>query len=389
MPLETGSFINDLTVTNPPNSDPVGQGDDHLRLIKSCVQGTFPQMGQIFGQVIRVDTALSISSTWNTAHFICSASATATVVMFLPPVASITTGYHVDITTIGTGTVSIVPNGASSINGGTSLSVPRLSTCRAYFLGSQAWLGDIVPHGQGGTSVISNLAVDGTLSISGNATFAGTVSISGNATFSRGVSISASLIVTTQIFAGTGFTTTGTLTVSGTAVMAGLLSVGFGQIKFPSSQNGSADANTLDDYEEGTWTPTLTFATPGDLSVAYTTRAGNYTKIGDLVYLQCTIVTSSFTYTTSSGNINITGVPFAVSASNNIFATGHMVFSSGLVLGSPNVGSWVAPTLTTQTIQFDTVAYETSGNGAVCTTGVFPTGTNKTLIFGITYKTTT
>src|SRR5262245_1079228 len=31
-----------------------------------------------------------------------------------------------------------------------------------------------------------------------------------------------------------------------------------GQLPFPALQNSSADANTLDDYEEGTWTPTIT-----------------------------------------------------------------------------------------------------------------------------------
>jgi len=54
----------------------------------------------------------------------------------------------------------------------------------------------------------------------------------------------------------------------------------------------------------------LTFATPGDLSVTYTTRAGSYTKIGQYVQLQHDIVTATFTHTTASGNVNITGLPF-------------------------------------------------------------------------------
>src|SRR3990167_1606815 len=58
-----------------------------------------------------------------------------------------------------------------------------------------------------------------------------------------------------------------------------------GQIAFPATQNASADANTLDDYEEGTWTPVFTFATPGDLSVAYSTQQAIYTKIGRVVYV--------------------------------------------------------------------------------------------------------
>jgi hypothetical protein len=66
----------------------------------------------------------------------------------------------------------------------------------------------------------------------------------------------------------------------------------------------------LDDYEEGTWTPALSFATPGDLSVTYTRNAGRYQKIGNTVYVSFTIVTSAFTYTTASGAARITGLPF-------------------------------------------------------------------------------
>lgn len=83
-----------------------------------------------------------------------------------------------------------------------------------------------------------------------------------------------------------------------------------GQIPFPATQNPSADANTLDDYEEGTWTPVLTFATPGDLSVAYSQRNAYYTKIGRLVTISFVVLTSSFTYTTASGNLLLTGLPF-------------------------------------------------------------------------------
>lgn len=86
-----------------------------------------------------------------------------------------------------------------------------------------------------------------------------------------------------------------------------------GQIAFPATQVPSAGANTLDDYEEGTWTPTLTFATPGDLSVAYTNRTGIYTKIGNLVFLGYAVITSTFTHTTSSGDLRLTGAPFAAS----------------------------------------------------------------------------
>lgn len=55
-----------------------------------------------------------------------------------------------------------------------------------------------------------------------------------------------------------------------------------GQIKFPATQVASSDANTLDDYEEGTFTPTLT-AVLNCSSLSLT--SAKYTKIGRLVVL--------------------------------------------------------------------------------------------------------
>src|SRR4051812_38508920 len=48
MPLETSTFINGLTASWPIAADPKSQGDDHLRLIKSVLQSTFPSATQPF-----------------------------------------------------------------------------------------------------------------------------------------------------------------------------------------------------------------------------------------------------------------------------------------------------------------------------------------------------
>lgn len=108
-----------------------------------------------------------------------------------------------------------------------------------------------------------------------------------------------------------------TLSASGTLTAAGLIDASgasAGQVKFPATQNASSDANTLDDYEEGSFTPTLTFTTAGDLSVSYTTQLGSYTKIGRLVIVRFTILTSAFTFTTASGSLAVTtGLSFSPS----------------------------------------------------------------------------
>lgn len=62
-------------------------------------------------------------------------------------------------------------------------------------------------------------------------------------------------------------------------------------------------------YSEGTWTPALTFATPGDLAVGYTTQVGTYVRVGNLVTANVTLVLSSFTFTTASGSLRINGLP--------------------------------------------------------------------------------
>ncbi len=61
----------------------------------------------------------------------------------------------------------------------------------------------------------------------------------------------------------------------------------------------------------GTWTPVLTFATPGDLAVTYSAQEGLYMKLGRFVIAKFSITTSAFTFGTASGNLTITGLPVA------------------------------------------------------------------------------
>tara|TARA_Y100000310_G_scaffold28880_1_gene27480 strand:+ start:88 stop:687 length:600 start_codon:yes stop_codon:yes gene_type:complete len=42
MALETGTYVNDLVITNPTGSDSISVGDDHIRLIKKVLKNTFP-----------------------------------------------------------------------------------------------------------------------------------------------------------------------------------------------------------------------------------------------------------------------------------------------------------------------------------------------------------
>ena len=60
--------------------------------------------------------------------------------------------------------------------------------------------------------------------------------------------------------------------------LTGLLTTN-GQIAFPATQNASSDPNTLDDYEEGSWTPGITFGGAA-VGVTYASQTGQYTKVG-------------------------------------------------------------------------------------------------------------
>ena len=71
-------------------------------------------------------------------------------------------------------------------------------------------------------------------------------------------------------------------------------------VGFPGTQVSSSDANILDDYEEGSWTPT-------SASISFSSASGRYVKIGAQVTLWFTI---NFPSTSNSSDARITGLPF-------------------------------------------------------------------------------
>lgn len=100
---------------------------------------------------------------------------------------------------------------------------------------------------------------------------------------------------------------------------AGVTDAGFltaNGLTFPAVQVSSADVNTLDDYEEGTWTPTYASIDifNGDITLTYPVngRVGRYRKVGAVVFIEFQIYTSSVTVTgATSDAIYIDGLPFA------------------------------------------------------------------------------
>ena len=132
-------------------------------------------------------------------------------------------------------------------------------------------------------------------------------------------------------------------------------------------------------YEQGTWTPVFTCATPGNLSFSYATQSGTYTRVGRQVTVTCAITSSAaITHTTASGGVVITGLPFVAGVTSfsplalwkGFTSAGYMTLSGQVVGTLGNVylnksGSGVA-------------------NAAVAITD-FPTGGSVDLYFTLTY----
>ena len=126
----------------------------------------------------------------------------------------------------------------------------------------------------------------------------------------------------------TGAAVTGTL-ISTTGIAVGGATAQAGGIAFPATQVAVTDVNTLDDYEEGTWTPTLSNFT----AVGATTVAGTYTKIGNQVTVYATI-SAATTLASTGGSSNLSNLPFVAAKPSTctviVFGTALGAVSGGL-----------------------------------------------------------
>lgn len=65
MAIEVATYIGDLQPLNPPSTDPVSQGDDHVRLIKAVLQNSFPALEKAiyFGTVLTKSANYTVLAT--------------------------------------------------------------------------------------------------------------------------------------------------------------------------------------------------------------------------------------------------------------------------------------------------------------------------------------
>jgi len=111
-----------------------------------------------------------------------------------------------------------------------------------------------------------------------------------------------------------GFTSDGTRVTASTTIGVGgaTPSTSGSGITFPATQSASSNVNTLDDYERGTWTPTLV---PGSGSITLGGGTGlNYVKIGQIIHV--TGIVQATSSSSPSGSLTITGLPYNVVAAS-------------------------------------------------------------------------
>jgi len=94
-------------------------------------------------------------------------------------------------------------------------------------------------------------------------------------------------------------------------------------LSFPPTQVASTDANTLDDYEEGTFNLGLSFGN-GTTGITYSYRQGSYTKIGNVVHIRGSMFLSN--KGSSTGAARITGLPFTIGNATNNYAPPSLYF---------------------------------------------------------------
>lgn len=140
MGLEAATYINDFNQANPDGADPKSEGDNHIRMLKTVLQNTFPGMA---GRAWRHQTKSSgytVLATDNMTVFNCT---TAAFTLSLTAAATLGNG-HMFIVHANGADITIDPNGAETIDGAATLLVSAGSVCIVLCNGA-SFVGIMVP----------------------------------------------------------------------------------------------------------------------------------------------------------------------------------------------------------------------------------------------------
>jgi hypothetical protein len=287
-------------------------------------------------------TSGTVTSVTGTAPVVSSGGATPAISM--PAATTSVNGYltSTDWNTFnskGSGTVTSVSFTGGIITVATATTTPALTVAGTsggipYFSSTSTWAssaalaaGSLVLGGGAGVTPATTTTGTGVVTALGvNTGTAGAFVVNGGAlgTPSSGTVTNLTGTASININGTVGATTptTGSFTTmkASTGAAVGGATPGAGGIAFPATQVSVSDVNTLDDYEEGTFTATITCGVSGTITL--TSGAGGdlcfYTKIGRMVevngYLSVASVSSP------AGAFNVNGLPFTVFNSNGNYA---------------------------------------------------------------------
>ncbi|MFQ5741991.1 MAG: hypothetical protein ACE5HV_00200 [Acidobacteriota bacterium] len=172
MGLEVGTFVSDLVSSNPPGTDVKGQGDDHLRLIKSVLQSTFPNASRAFrfsaAAAAKVANYTILASDENALIRMDATAAARTAT--LPLLSTVFAGYTVLVmkSDSSANAVTVDGNGAETINGAATRTLSAQYEVEGYMSDGAEW--KLVHEGTLGLGALAALGVGtGLVSAGGNA----------------------------------------------------------------------------------------------------------------------------------------------------------------------------------------------------------------------------
>jgi hypothetical protein len=122
-----------------------------------------------------------------------------------------------------------------------------------------------------------------------------------------------------------------------------------------SATSGTGTSELLNDYEEGTWSPTLTSAGGNFTTIAYGDQQGSYTKVGRMVTVRGNLFTSgAITVGSASGQLYIAGLPFACASAN-----------LGQMWTNPDTGNYNSPLALATGVSVNASTLQMFKNGSV------------------------
>jgi hypothetical protein len=254
------------------------------------------------------------------------------------------------------------------------------STSNDFLIYSAASDKDIIFQGNDGGSTVTALTLD--MSTGGTAYFADDVvadaflPTTAGAYGSNHVGVHSSGVVLNAATSQTGY-----------IMSAGSSAMTFGPTGATIQLGGLGAANKLDDYEEGTWTPTYTDDS-GNVITNLTDQGGRYVKVGNLVYISGQLRTQSSSSTSGlSGNLSISGLPFTQANSGS---SGMVSFYTHETSGSYNAPAQLprSSTVTANTTRISIYKYSGSGGRTIrfLVSDLTMSGNSNFMLFSGTYE---